>query len=90
MKTYNFDPAEFAKLEFLLAHTFSFLHEKRGTGELEQFRAKFLPIIRDVYYQVLGSKIDDRQHEAISEADPWDPELPPERAIEILAEIFKT
>ncbi|RWP19697.1 hypothetical protein [Mesorhizobium sp.] len=89
MKTYNFDPAEFAKLEFLLAHTFSFLHEKRGRAELDQFRAKFLPIIRDVYYQVLGPKIDDRQYEAISEADPWDPELPPERAIELLAEIFK-
>lgn len=45
MKTYDFDPAEFAKLEFLLAHTFSFLHEKRGRAELDQFRAKFLPII---------------------------------------------
>ena len=89
MKTYDFDPTEFAKLEFLLAHAVSFLHQKRTKAELDQFQVKFLPIIHDVYYQILGPKIDDRQHEAISESDPWNPELPPERAIELLTEIFK-
>lgn len=89
MKTYSFDPAEFAKLEFLLGHTFSFFHEERGKAELDQFRSKFLPMIHDAYYHVLGPKIHDRQREAISEADPWDPELAPESAIKVLAEIFK-
>jgi len=89
MKTYDFDAIEFAKLEFLLAYAVSFFHQKRSEAELDQFQAKFFPIIHDVYYQVLGPKIDDRQREAISESDPWDSELPPERAIELLAEIFK-
>ncbi|ESX73224.1 hypothetical protein NKJ87_10215 [Mesorhizobium sp. M0027] len=89
MKTYDFDPIEFAKLEFLLAHAVSFLHQERSKAELDQFRAKFFPIVHDAYYQVLGSKIDGRQYEAISESDPWAPELPPERVIELLAEIFK-
>ncbi len=89
MKSYDFDPTEFAKLEFLLAHAVSFLHQERSKAELNQFQAKFLPIIRDVYYQILGPKMDDRQREAISVSDPWDPELTQERAIELLAEIFK-
>ncbi|WP_287264369.1 hypothetical protein, partial [Mesorhizobium sp.] len=58
-------------------------------GRTRSIPGQIPPNYCDVYYQVLGPKIDDRQYEAISEADPWDPELPPERAIELLAEIFK-
>ena len=91
MKTYNFDPTEFAKIELLLTHAVSFLHQERSKAELDQFQAKFFPILRDVYYQVLGPKMDDSQREAISasDPDPWDHEVPSDRAIEILAEIFK-
>jgi hypothetical protein len=91
MKSYDFDPTEFAKLEFLLAQAVSFLHQNRSKAEFDQFQTNFFPVLRDVYYQVLGPKIDDRQREAISESDPgpWDHELPSEQAIEILAEIFR-
>jgi hypothetical protein len=91
MKTYKFDPTEFAELEFLLGRAVSFLHTERSKAELDQFQAKFYPILSNVYYRILGDKIDDRQREAISESDPdpWDHELPSEQAIELLAEIFK-
>ena len=91
MKAYSFDANEFAKLEFLLGKAVSFLHQERSKAELDQFQTKYFPVLRDVYYGILGSKIDDRQREAISEAvpDPWDHELPSELAIEILAKIFK-
>lgn len=91
MKTYHFDPIEFAKLAFLLGEAVGFLHQERSKAELDEFQAKFFPILHDVYYQVLGPKIDDRQREAISESapGPWDHELPTRQAIELLAKIFR-
>ena len=71
MKTYNFDPTEFAELEFLLGKAVSFLHTERSKAELDQFKAKFFPILSNVYYQILGDKIDDRQREAISGGVSW-------------------
>ena len=91
MKSYNFDATEFAELEFLLGKAVSFLHQERSKAELNEFQAKFFPILRHVHYEIVGNNINDRQREAISESDPdpWDHELPSEQAIEILAEIFK-
>ncbi|RUU04824.1 hypothetical protein EOD23_16155 [Mesorhizobium sp. USDA-HM6] len=89
MKTYQFGPTEFAKLEFFLGKTLGFLNRERSKAELDEFRVVLFPILRDVYYEVLGPKIDDRQREAISEADPWDNELPADKAIELLAKIFE-
>lgn len=92
MKTYTFDAAEFAELEFLLGKAVSFFHQERSKAELDQFQAEFFPALRNVYSEILGSKIDDRQREAISESvpDPWDHELPSKQAVGILAEIFRT
>ena len=89
MKTYHLDATEFAKLEFLLGEVLGFLRLERSKAELDEFRDRLLPILRDVYYEVLGPKIDDRQRDAISESDPWYSELPADRAIELLARIFE-
>ena len=91
MKIYEFDATEFAKLEFLLGRAVSFFHQERSKIELDQFQAEFMPVLKDVYYKVLGNKIDDRQRQAISESepDPWDPDLPSNQAIETLARIFE-
>ncbi|RVC62601.1 hypothetical protein [Mesorhizobium sp.] len=90
MKTYYLDATEFAKLEFLLGKTLGFLKLERSKAELDEFRDGLFPILRDVYYEVLGPKIDDRQRDAISESDPWDSDLPADRAIELLAKIFES
>lgn len=92
MKTYALNAAEFAKLELLLGRAVSLLHQNRSMAEFERFQVEFFPLLREVYYQVLGPKIDDEQREAISasDPDPWDRELPSEKAIEILEKIFQT
>ena len=89
MKTYQFDAEEFAKLEYLLTQMVSFHHQERNEEELRNFQAESFPLLREVQYQIVASKIDERQHLAISKADPWPPDGPSAKeAIAILTTIF--
>lgn len=91
MKSYSFDPTEFAKLELVLTQAVGFHHQKRSRAELENFQAKFFPLLHDLYYRVLRSKIDDHHIQEMSASipDPWDQALPSKQAIEILTKIFE-
>ena len=90
MKTYSFDPVEFAKLTLVLTQAFHFLHRERSKAELDEFQARFYPILYDAAFLVLYPKMGDDQRAAISESypDPWDEALPADQAVEILAKIF--
>jgi hypothetical protein len=89
MKTYELDAIEFAKIEYLLNRMVNFHRQDRNESETIDFSNEIYALLHEVTYNIFGPKINDRQHNALSDVEIWPPtKLSQQEAIQALTAIF--
>lgn len=67
MKTYSFDPYEFALILTAFNKVHAFMHARRTEADLKDFQKEYYGLIKHANYDIILEKVSDDQLELISD-----------------------